>query len=270
MPPRDPELPEGTDHIINGAMETSGAGGGGAGGGTGMTTGTGGASSGFVGSAASDDTGGTSMGNNTGGTDGTGDLKTQLRDGAASLQSQAGDKIRSYAETGKSRATTALDDFSQVVNDAADSIDERLGAEYGEYARRAADAVSGFADTLRSKEVDELFEDGRNLVRKSPGVALGVAAVVGFTLVRLVKAGMTEGGSGGGEREIEFEPDLNAGSGTSAGATGTATVTITTTDADVGAGAGAATGTGSGTTAGTGTGTGTGTGFGTGSSGSGA
>jgi hypothetical protein len=40
-------------------------------------------------------------------------------------------------------------------------------------------------------------------VRKSPGVAIGIAAVVGFTLVRLVKAGMPdddEGGSRGGRR----------------------------------------------------------------------
>ena len=28
MPPRDPELPEGTDHVINGASETGGEGGG--------------------------------------------------------------------------------------------------------------------------------------------------------------------------------------------------------------------------------------------------
>lgn len=207
MPPRNPELPEGTDHIINGAMETNGGNGGG---------------TGFVGSATTDDTGGTSM-TSQGGSGS--DIKTQLRDGAANLQQQAGEKVRSYAETGKSRATSALDEFSQVVSDAADSIDERLGSEYGEYARRAADAVSGFADTLRTKEVDELFEDGRNLVRKSPGVALGVAAVVGFTLVRLIKSGMDSQGGSSGTREIEFEPDTSmtgTPSGTSTPTTGTA------------------------------------------------
>jgi ElaB/YqjD/DUF883 family membrane-anchored ribosome-binding protein len=190
MPPRNPELPEGTDHIINGAMDTGNGGGGGTG-------------AGFVGSAARNDTGGASMTDGRGNSGG--DIKAQLREGAASLQSQAGDKVRSYAETGKERATTALDDFSQVVNEAAASIDDRLGSEYGEYARRAADAVSGFADTLRNKQVDELFEDGRNLVRKSPGVAIGVAAVVGFTLVRLLKTGIDSSNSG--SRDVEFEPD---------------------------------------------------------------
>lgn len=214
MPPRNPELPEGTDHIVNGALDT--------GGGTGGATGRAGTGAGFVGSASTDDTGGTA-----GGKGGSGDIKGQLRDGASNIQQQASGKIREYAETGKSRATSALDEFSQVVSDAAESIDERMGAEYGEYARRAADAVSDFADTLRNKPVDDLFNDGRDLVRKSPGVAVGVAAVVGFTLVRLIKSGFdSQQQSRGGEREIEFEPDMNTGrtggtqGGAAAGATG--------------------------------------------------
>lgn len=193
MPPRNPELPEGTDHIVNGALDTSGDL---AGNTVGARSGgaSGGAGSGFVGSGGGNDTGGLSAQG----------IKSQLRDGASNLRDEAGGKIRDYAETGKNRATTALDDLSDLVSEAAGSIDERLGSEYGEYARRAADAVSGFADTLRNKQVDELYEDGRQLVRKSPGVAIGVAAVIGFTLVRLAKAGLSESK---GTREVTFDPD---------------------------------------------------------------
>ena len=51
MPQRDDELPEGTDHIINGAMETGGGDTGGIGGGGSDSgpTGGGGSSSGFIG-----------------------------------------------------------------------------------------------------------------------------------------------------------------------------------------------------------------------------
>lgn len=188
MSPRNPELPEGTDHIINGAMETS----------MNATTTTGGsgagaAGSGFVaGEGRSDDTGGTA------GTT-TLPVKEQLRSSAKSLKDQAGGKVRELAEDGKQRATSALEDFSKVVHEAADSIDERLGTEYGGYARRAAEAVSGFADTLRSKEVDELYDDARNIVRKSPVVAIGVAAAVGFALVRLVKSGTDQPAEEAGE-----------------------------------------------------------------------
>jgi len=231
MPPRNPELPEGTDHIINGAMETgtgtdatAGSGGGGDGAGfigggaggddTGGTTLAGSTSIGATGEdlssgAPSAGGGGSDMGNGSSGGGSGAPIKQQLRDGVDNVRQQAGDKFRAYAVTGKDRATTALQDLSQMVSDAAGEIDDRLGAQYGDYARRAADSVNGFADTLRNKEVDELLDDARDLVRKSPGVAIGVAAVVGFTLVRLIKAGIDNDGSGGnsGGGNVEFQAE---------------------------------------------------------------
>ena len=236
MPQRNSELPEGTDHIINGALETGGAGGatGGAGGGA---SGTG---AGFIGagegSAISDDTGGTAVATTTTATTTTGqggNAMDQLRDNASNLRDQATTKVREFADQGKTRATEALEEFSRVVDDAATSIDERLGAEYGQYARRAADAVSDFAETLRNKEVDELYDGAANLVRKSPAVAIGVAAAVGFGLVRLIKSGLPEE-----QVDVEFEPDLAAGR-----------TTGSTSQIDVGASTGGGTSTG-----GTGTG----------------
>jgi ElaB/YqjD/DUF883 family membrane-anchored ribosome-binding protein len=202
MPPRNSELPEGTDHIINGAMatDTSEAEGGG------TSTGVGG---GFVGTATDDDTGGTSGGETkmartgTKSVQGDGGVVGQLKEQASSLRGQAAGRVRDFAESGKARASDALDDLSKVVSDTADSIDERLGGEYGDYARRASDAVSNFAGTLRGKDVDELYGQVTEAVRKSPAVAVGIAAVVGFTLVRLVKAGLADrdddnGSSGAG------------------------------------------------------------------------
>ena len=65
-------------------------------------------------------------------------------------------------------------------------IDERLGAEYGDYARPRARSTS--AATTREKNADELIDDTRNFVRNSPGIALAGAAVVGFVLARLIKS----------------------------------------------------------------------------------
>jgi ElaB/YqjD/DUF883 family membrane-anchored ribosome-binding protein len=204
MPSRKSELPEGTDHIINGAMETGGASGDGIGAALDETAG-GGSASGFIGSAAADDTSGGDIvmakSSGTSGGDGSkasGGLTEQLRGHASTLRGQAGTRVREFAEGGKARATDALDELSKVVSDTAESIDQRLGGDYGEYARRASDAVAGFADTLREKDVDELYDNVREAVRKSPGVAVGIAAVVGFTLVRLVKAGLEDEGRRGG------------------------------------------------------------------------
>ncbi|MBB4152954.1 ElaB/YqjD/DUF883 family membrane-anchored ribosome-binding protein [Sphingomonas jinjuensis] len=118
------------------------------------------------------------------------DAKQALKDGAQKYSEQATDRIRTLADTGKERATGQLDQFSQLLNDAAAQVDDKLGAQYGDYARSAANAVSSFSADLRNKDVDQVFDDVRELVRKSPGVAVGVAAALGFVVARLVQAGL--------------------------------------------------------------------------------
>lgn len=120
------------------------------------------------------------------GTDTTADkFKSQF----AALKSSAGDKVRDYADQGVGRATGALDEAAKFLEDTARQVEEKLGPQYGRYGFSAAESVSGFAEQLRGKELDELIDDVRDLVRKSPGVALGAAVGVGFILARLAKAG---------------------------------------------------------------------------------
>jgi hypothetical protein len=179
MPERDPNLPEGTDHIVNGAMKTrpeSSAGGD--------------PTSGFVAPAATtDDTGGTAVTDNRGN-----GISGQVREGLASLKGQAGERIRGAADEGKLKTSDALDELSRIVEEAAESIEERLGPQFSPAARRVAEAVGGFATTLRERDVDQLYEDVTGYVRRSPAVAIGIAAALGFVAVRLVKAGLPEAG----------------------------------------------------------------------------
>jgi ElaB/YqjD/DUF883 family membrane-anchored ribosome-binding protein len=161
MPPRDPELPEGTDAIVSGAAadDTSGSG------------------TGFVARG--------------GGTD---RLVSQVRDQVGNLRGQATERLRGYADDGKSKATDLLEEMAGVIDDAARSIDQRLGEEYGEYAHRASGAVADFAGRIRGKSVDDLVDDTRDFVRKSPTVTIAAAAVVGFALMRVVRTGLEEAG----------------------------------------------------------------------------
>lgn len=171
MAQRETDLPEGTDQIIEGAAET----------GTPGAVVEGSASAG--GSAFSG-------------------FKSQIRDTTQSLRQQAGGRAREYAVDGKDRATSLLDNLAQVVAEAAASVDDKLGPEYGQYAHRAADTVRNFTDSIRDKDVDELYDDARELVRKSPAVAVGLAAAVGFALIRVVKAGLEDrpdNGKGGSD-----------------------------------------------------------------------
>ena len=154
MPPRKPALPEGTDHIVRGA------------------------------SAEDEGTGSFAATKDK--------LVDQVREQVTTLRSQATGRARGYADDGKARATSLLDDFSEVIDEAAQAVDRKFGEDYGEYAHRASSAVSGFADRIRAKSVDDLIDDTRDFVRKSPGIAIGIAAVAGFMLVRLIKTGLDD------------------------------------------------------------------------------
>jgi hypothetical protein len=113
-----------------------------------------------------------------------------LKDSAHKLRQQATGKARTYAEDGKAKAGGALDEFSRLMDNAATSVDDSLGRQYGDYARSAAKAIAGFSDQLKARNIDDLIEDLRNFTRKSPAVAVGTAAALGFVLARLVKSGL--------------------------------------------------------------------------------
>jgi len=121
---------------------------------------------------------------------GSGTLAERLRSGREQLSGQAGDKARGLVTQGLERTSEALANVSKMIGDTAAGIDERLGEEYGDYARRAATALEDAANGIAAKDPDELIEDTRTFVRNSPGIALAGAAVVGFVVARLLKTGL--------------------------------------------------------------------------------
>jgi len=118
--------------------------------------------------------------------------KERIKDEATNLRTQATEHARDYATQGKDKATGAIKDVSAAMDDAAKSVDKRLGENYGEYARKAAGAVASFADKIESKEVDDMLHDAEAFVRRSPVIAIGIAAVAGFAIARLIKSGLGE------------------------------------------------------------------------------
>ena len=126
-------------------------------------------------------------------------LKAGATKAASTKASTTGDfkdraltKAKSAATQGKERTGNAIENLSKIIEDSAKTIDDNVGEKYGNYARSAADAVSSFAEKLNGKEIDDMVEDARGFVRKSPAVAIGAAAVVGFLISRLVKSGMDD------------------------------------------------------------------------------
>ena len=77
--------------------------------------------------------------------------------------------------------------LGRAVFDTAPTVDDKLGAKYGDYARTASKSLQDASSRLDAKSVEELGEDAREFVRKSPGLAVGIAAVGGFLLARLFR-----------------------------------------------------------------------------------
>jgi ElaB/YqjD/DUF883 family membrane-anchored ribosome-binding protein len=115
------------------------------------------------------------------------DKTDALLEDAKAMSGQAKDKAASLAREGKARTVEGISTVSKLVADNAPMIDEKLGPKYGDYARSAAKSLEDTAAKLESKDIAELGEDAREMVRKSPGLAVGIAAAAGFFLARMFR-----------------------------------------------------------------------------------
>jgi len=111
---------------------------------------------------------------------------------AKSRGTEAKDRAAEIAQQGKAGATRAMSTIGKMVDENAPLLDEKVGVKYGDYARQAARSIQDAADRLDAKELGELADDAKEFVRKSPGLAVGMAAVAGFMLARLFSGGSKE------------------------------------------------------------------------------
>jgi ElaB/YqjD/DUF883 family membrane-anchored ribosome-binding protein len=112
----------------------------------------------------------------------------EIGDEVSKLAGQAGDRARNLANQGKDKAAHGLEALAKAIEDSAGTVDDRLGQQYGDFARSAAGTVAGLAGKLDQQDIDELVASTRDFVKKSPAVAIGSAAVVGFMLARLLRS----------------------------------------------------------------------------------
>jgi ElaB/YqjD/DUF883 family membrane-anchored ribosome-binding protein len=124
--------------------------------------------------------------------DGVGDTLSKgtdtVREKATDLRTQATDKLRSFADEGKNQVSNSLDGLVTAAREIADKLQ---GGAYGPlagYATTAADRLEDWTRTVRDKSVEELIDEGRELVRRAPTAAIGVAVAAGFVLSRFAKA----------------------------------------------------------------------------------
>ena len=140
----------------------------------------------------------------------SGEQPARLKDQARQTASKAGSKARSAAEEGKSKASETIKNVAASTRDAASQFEDTQAAPLTSYVNSAADRIEQFGNTIDEKSVDELLDDLREMVRRSPAIAVGAATAVGFALSRFAKA-TDHGSSGGGQMRSDRQLGVRAG-----------------------------------------------------------
>ncbi len=113
--------------------------------------------------------------------------KDQWSDKSREKGGEAKDKAYDYANLGKAKASEAMTTLGKLVQDNAAVIDEKVGVQYGNYARSAGASIQDAAVRLDEKTLDELGVDAREFVREKPVLAVGMAVAAGYALARLFR-----------------------------------------------------------------------------------
>lgn len=132
--------------------------------------------------------------------------------GAKAVAADLGPAVRQEAAKLADKSVASGVEAAQAVGKAAESaaqvLDDSLPMLAG-YVRNLAQQTDRLADSLRDKKADELLSTALGWSRQQPLIMMGGAAVLGFALSRLAKAGMA-GVSEGASSEAA-QGDSNAG-----------------------------------------------------------
>lgn len=112
------------------------------------------------------------------------EIKATAADIVPALKEEAG-KLADKSVAGGAEAAQAV---GKAAESAAQVLDDALPALAG-YVRNAADCTSKFADRLRDKKAEELLGEAMTWTRQQPLLTMAGAAMLGFALSRIVKAG---------------------------------------------------------------------------------
>ena len=107
---------------------------------------------------------------------------------ANGLIGKAQNHLLELAESSKSDLVCNVDNLVGLIREVASQV-ESIGIEpLTHYARRTTALVDDLHGSIRDKSVEDLIDDGRELVRSNPEIAIVVAAIIGFVGARILKA----------------------------------------------------------------------------------
>ncbi len=101
-------------------------------------------------------------------------------------------RLLDFVEDGRAELVRGFDGLVALANEVAAKVDSlgggsALAAPVADLAYQAAGIIGSVQARLRDKPIDELLDDGRALLRESPGLAGSVAFAAAFLVTRLIK-----------------------------------------------------------------------------------
>jgi len=109
---------------------------------------------------------------------------------ARAVGEAVGKKVEEAADKSKQAGADAMAGLGRTASTIADSVAEQSPA-IADYVRGAGQKIDRLATDLRDKKVGDLMNTAVEFGRSQPIVMIAGAALVGFALSRLIKAGVT-------------------------------------------------------------------------------
>lgn len=110
----------------------------------------------------------------------------------AGVFGNAQNRLFEVAEDGKAELVRSFDGLVMLAHEIAARVESVGGSPVSALVRQAAGVIEGWQGTLRDRPVEHLLDDGRDFIRHSPRVAIGVAVIAGFVAARLIKSASDE------------------------------------------------------------------------------
>jgi len=118
-----------------------------------------------------------------------GDIRQQTASAARAVGEAVGHKAEEVADRSRQAGAEGVARAAQTAEAVADAVAGEAPA-VAEYVRGAAAKIDRLAGDLREKKVGELLSSAADFGRSQPLAMLAGAALVGFALSRVIKAGV--------------------------------------------------------------------------------
>lgn len=133
-------------------------------------------------------------------------LKEDLSGAVDTVKEQAGLHLDQY----KDSAADQLENLAHNAQKAAQTMEQGDSLGLSRYVGDAAQQMTGFAESLRSKNAEQLLHDAGRLARDNPLLFLAGSVALGLGLSRLLKASPTSAPRAGRPSSVaDLTPDTN-------------------------------------------------------------